>query len=616
MKNKNKIVMLVSLFLVFVFMLIGSFFNSGNGSVTVRNIYYPDSEGNILRAQLFTPDGASSSDPAPAILNMHGGGDHLECVGNFSLELARRGYVVLNVDAYGSGYSDPLSSNIVSGAGAGNNDSSALKNDGGATVSLKQLLSYEFVDQDNIGLIGHSMGGTFIANAALEYADHVKAILPWGSGSFLDLIKLHESSDWTFNIGYIDAQNDEMVIFATHLDNTTQLLSQDFIKDFFGVDEDIVPSEIYGSFDNGDARVIYTPTASHVGNIISSETIGDLLGFFESAMPTDTALQSTDQIWQYKEAFGALAIVSLLCFVISLGFVLLKGKAFSSLVNEGLKPSVQMGGLVKWIGIIILVAIPMLTLYNIGLPLTTIKANSLFPMNWGNYYAWLAAINAGIILVLFIIWHFVYGKKHGGSLQSYGFQSQGGVGKTLMQIVKALGFAVAVVFVIYLVVNICYGMFNIDFRFWIFGIKPMSANRLPYIFGYLLMFLFAFGVLNTVSISFASLSADDKSKWGVFKQYATSWLVGAGGFTIVLLIYYFGLRANHYPPFFVGYGPFPGGHPNALVYSIKLIAVVPQFTIASIVNTALYRKTKNIYVGWFVSALLLAAIAITFNAFS
>jgi hypothetical protein len=334
-------------------------------------------------------------------------------------------------------------------------------------------------------------------------------------------------------------------------------------------------------------------------------------------MPTNTNLQPTNQVWQFKEAFDILAIIALLCFAISLGYVLFEGKLFGSLIIEGTQSSVQISKPIKWIGIILLIAIPMLTLYNIGLPLTTIKANQLFPMGWSNYFAWLSAINAGIILVLFIIWHFAYGKKHGGKLESYGLSTNSGsFGISWMQIAKTIGFAFTIIFAIYIIINSCYTLFNIDFRFWIFAIKPITADRLKYIWGYLPMFLIALGVLNMVSVNFAGLSSDDNSKWGVFKQYAIGWLIGAGGFAIILLIYYIGLSTMHYPPFFIGYGPFPNGHPNSLVYSMKMISVVPQFTFASIMNTAFYRKTKNIYVGWFTAVLLLAMIAVTGNAFT
>ncbi len=613
-KNKSKIVMAVSLIFVFLFMFIASYFNSGSGTVSVKNIYYPDSNGNILRAQLFIPNGVSAGKRAPAILNMHGGGDNLECVGNFSSELARRGYVVLSVDEYGSGFSDYVTGNVATGAGGSKEKKSQTTTmDGGAAISLKQLLSYDFVDQDNIGLIGHSMGGSYIANAALQYSAHVKAIMPWGSGSFLDLMKKTNSEDYKFSVGYLDGKNDEMILFSTHLNNTNELLQQDYIKKFFNTDKNIVAGQVYGSFDQKNARVIYTPTTSHIGNLVCSESVGYLLSFFESAMPTGTSLGSTNQLWQVKEAFSVLAILALLCFAVSLGLVLFSRKSFGSLVYEGEQPSVKMNKPLKWVGILLIMAIPMLTLYSIGLPLTTIKASKFFPMDWSNYFAWLTVINAAIILVLFLVWHFAYGKKHGGTLQSYGLLNDS---ISWMQIIKAIGFAVTIVFAIYVIVNSCYALFNIDFRFWIFAIKPITAARLPYIWGYLLMFLIAFAVLNMVSVNFAGLSADSNSKLGVLKQYVIGWLIGAGGFTIIVLIYYMGLKINHYPPFFYGFGPFPNGHPNSLVYSMKLITVVPQFTFVSILNTAFYRKTKNIYVGSFVAALLLAMIAVTGNAFT
>ncbi|MCI1953082.1 MAG: alpha/beta hydrolase [Clostridiales bacterium] len=613
-KNKSKIIMVVSLIFVFLFMSIASYFNSGCGTVSVRNIYYPDSNGHVLRAQLFIPNGVSADKRAPAILNMHGGGDNLECVGNFSSELARRGYVVLSVDEYGSGFSDYVTGNIATGAGGSKeNKSKTTAMDGGASTSLKQLLSYDFVDQDNIGLIGHSMGGSYITNAALQYSDHIKAIMPWGSGSFLDLLKKTKSEDYKFSVGYLNGKNDEMIIFSTHLDNTSKLMQQDFMKKFFNTDKDIVAGQVYGSFDQKNARVIYTPTTSHIGNLVCSESVSCLLSFFESAMPTGTNMGSTSQVWQFKEGFDLLAILALLCFAVSLGYVLFSGKLFGSLVYEGNSSSVKMNKPLKWIGIILLIAIPMITLYSIGLPLTTIKSNQFFPMDWSNYFVWLTLINAAIILVLFLIWHFAYGKKHGGSLQSYGILNDNVNWK---QIIKSAGFAVAIVFAIYVIVNSCYSLFNIDFRFWIFAIKPITTARLPYILGYLLLLLVSFGILNVASVSFAGLSTDDDSKLGVLKQYVIGWLIGAAGFTIIVLIYYMGLKFNHYPPFFYGFGPFPQGHPNSLVFSMKLITIVPQFTFASILNTAFYRKTKNIYVGSFVAALLLAMIAVTGNAFT
>lgn len=124
--KKYSIVAVISLVLVFVFMGIAAGFNSNWGRVKITDIYYPNSDGTMIHAQLFVPEGTSSANPAPAILNMHGGSDYLQMVGNYSIELARRGYVVLSVDAYGSGGSDYVSG-VASNAGGSGGENTALK---------------------------------------------------------------------------------------------------------------------------------------------------------------------------------------------------------------------------------------------------------------------------------------------------------------------------------------------------------------------------------------------------------------------------------------------------------------------------------------------------------
>ena len=97
--------------------------------------------------------------------------------------------------------------------------------------------------------------------------------------------------------------------------------------------------------------------------------------------------------------------------------------------------------------------------------------------------------------------------------------------------------------------------------------------------------------MNTVSIVLADTGA--KGGWqAAAKQYALGWLIGAGGYTIILIAYYAILKTTHYPPFFLPYPPFAAGRPNSLVFSMKTICLVPTFTLLSAVNTALFRKTK------------------------
>lgn len=618
--KKTKLVALISFILIFVFMFIASGFNSDWGKVDVKDVYYPNSEGGLLHAQLFVPKDASSSNPLPAILNMHGGSDYLQTVSNYSIELARRGYVVLSVDAYGSGWSDYIDGSVATTSGQGKTATSSLKMDGGASLGIEQLLSYKFVDKDSIGLIGHSMGGTYIANAALDYADNVRAIMPWGSGSFVDKMKSSNSEDYKFNVGYINAASDEMVYFATR-EETVNLLDNAELKKFVGTDSTIEAGKVYGDFDSQTARVIYTPKTTHIGNIISRDSIESLCSFFSMAMPSSVEKASTDQVWMYKEAFCVLATISLFVFLISLALVICKTKPLSSVNNPMIMPQTDKSN--KWIKLVLLlvaIAVPALTLHKAGLYLASKKANAFMPMNWANVVAGLAVINATILLVIFLVWYFAYGKKKGARISEYGFYA-GDMKKTESMILSSVVVTIVMVSVMYAIVNLCYAMFKIDFRFWQFGIMPISLKRFSHVLGYLLCYLFAFGVMNTVSIAFAGIgSSSSDSKKSVFMEYFLGWLIGAGGYLVILLIYYIGLRTTYKPPFFLPYPPFVPpvgiGHPNSLVLSMKTTVLVPTFTLLSFVNTALYRKTKNIYVGWFVSAFMAAMIVITTNAFA
>lgn len=587
-------------------------FNSNWGRVKITDIYYPNSDGTMIHAQLFVPEGTSSANPAPAILNMHGGSDYLQMVGNYSIELARRGYVVLSVDAYGSGGSDYVSG-VASNAGGSGGENTALKMDGGVSTGIEQLLTYDFVDQDNIGMIGHSMGGTYVANAALEYADHIKAIMPWGSGSFVDMMKASDPADFTFNVGYINATSDEMVYYATGAESSA-LLNDDLLKNFFGTDETIVAGKTYGSFEDGTARVIYTPDTTHVGNIINRTSIGSMISFFEQAIPTNSSLESTDQVWMFKELFSVFGIIALVAFAIATGFALLEKPVFSKVCTDIERPVVSTNKGIQIFGILVCIAVPALTLHQVGLRLAGISPNAVFPMNWANSLAGLAVINSAILLVIFLLWHFLYAKKRGGGLTAYGFTNAENKFSGNL-ILWAAVLAVVLVCAVYVVVNLCYNIFKIDFRFWQFGIMPITLNRVQYLLGYLLCYFFAFGVMNTVSVAFADIGVQG-GKGSAIKQYILGWLIGAGGYLIILVIYYVGLKTTHQPPFFFGYPPFATGHPNSLVFSMKTLCLVPTFTIVSIINTALYRKSKNIYVGWFVAALMATLIVITTNAFA
>jgi len=122
---------------------------TGDG-IEVRDIRFEGTDGVTMSALLYVPEGASEEMPVPGILTVHGYINSREMQDGFAIEFARRGYAVLSIDQTGHGYSG----GVVGQNGFGGPD------------GLAYLRALPFVDADNIGMEGHSMGGWTILAAA------------------------------------------------------------------------------------------------------------------------------------------------------------------------------------------------------------------------------------------------------------------------------------------------------------------------------------------------------------------------------------------------------------------------------------------------------------------
>lgn len=156
---------LLALFLVIV--LVSSFaarmISSDAGSVKITRVTF-DSRGATIDADLYYPAGTSDSDKLPAVLVFHGAGVGSGMIKGYAEELARRGFVALNVNAYGMGLSEtPISDE----AGIGEAEYKRLGTPHGMLDALEFVRTLNFVDQTRIGMTGHSLGPIRICYAAM-----------------------------------------------------------------------------------------------------------------------------------------------------------------------------------------------------------------------------------------------------------------------------------------------------------------------------------------------------------------------------------------------------------------------------------------------------------------
>ena len=145
------------------------------GNVRIEDVSWVTDDGAYLAARIFIPDGVTADAPAPAVVACHGYNNTLEVQEVNCIELSRRGYVVIAPDAYGHGNSTAAigqmtDDDLVDGAADGqialDAEGDAAVQDGGVYSALQYLGTLPFVDPENIGLVGHSMGGYTIQMAA------------------------------------------------------------------------------------------------------------------------------------------------------------------------------------------------------------------------------------------------------------------------------------------------------------------------------------------------------------------------------------------------------------------------------------------------------------------
>ena len=174
--------------IIFISSFFAQLIQTDFGEIKIEKITI-DARGAELTGELYYPAGTTSHDSLPAVITNHGGGCTYGTMKNTAEEIARRGFVVFNVSAYGSGmsaqpdYDDAeqglpgfySSVNVTDGVKSELPAATPM----GMTDALDFVRSLEFVDSTRIGMVGHSMGA---------YRTNAAAILDCGYLSLNDIM--------------------------------------------------------------------------------------------------------------------------------------------------------------------------------------------------------------------------------------------------------------------------------------------------------------------------------------------------------------------------------------------------------------------------------------------
>jgi pimeloyl-ACP methyl ester carboxylesterase len=434
----------VAWLLVFAGGFIASDIQTDGGSVKLTNVRFPLTGGGTMSGLLYRPATATPEHPAPAVIAAHGFINTREMQSAFAIELARRGFVVLAIDMPGHGHSD----GIVGASGFGGPD------------ALSFVRRLKFVDANNIGLEGHSMGGGAVMGATLAQPEGYKSAVLVGStpkfgGEFVK----------PRNLAIVFGTYEEFAGLMWKVPRGDAVATSASLQKFFGTQQPVKPHHLYGSINAGTARQLYLVPAIHPQEHASSAAVAAVTDWFGKTLVGERpASNARRQSWQWKEAGTLASLVGGLLLIVSTFALLLKTRWFAALAMpvEPSAPERDRNWALRFAIIGLLPAVLFIPLMVLS---QSFGPTPLFPQLVHNQVLTWAAGSALVTSVLF-----QFRKTPRWAVNRH--------------IVLGIAAALVSVLVAYAALVAVDQFFITDMRFWIWGGRPFSGLRfviaLPY----------------------------------------------------------------------------------------------------------------------------------------
>jgi len=557
------------------------------GNVEVLNARYDNLNGISVRAKLFRPKCATPAEPVPGLVYVHGYQNNRETGDAYCLELARRGFVVLSIDAIGRGNSgvpnDP--------------DDPGFDSTYGTAASLEYLKGLPYVDADFIGLLGHSLGAEMAYNVAL--ADRsVRGLVITGFGYTMDASPT-VPANMLMIIGEWDEFRDRMTGVG---ELPGEWMNSPRTRNAIPVDDPRL-GVTYGDFSDGSARRVFMPRAIHIQESHSSAAIAETVSWMRDALsPPERSWKDPDhQVWQLKEWATLLAMLACFAALLPLGLMLLRTRFFRPLAG-GVRREYACSprayfGLAAVNGLLMWLYLPLVFVL-FGLHIYVVSVDALFPMMIVNGVVWWFVWINVIGLFLFRRWFRKQRKRCGLTLADLGVSYRNDrfaldgpqIGRTAVLAAFLFLFA-------YSSEHILEALLIVDFRF----IFPFASDLTPYralMFLPYFPFLLIGFVLTGVFLHGQLRPAHRETRLGTFVFWSTTNVLAL---VVPLLLF---LALQYGPLLVAGVIPFVGPGGMLASFTINLFHIVGVLIMVTPLSTWFYQLTGRIYLGAFVNAAL------------
>ena len=557
------------------------------GRVEVTNVRFKNYNGIPIRAKLLRPKEAGPDHRLPGVVYIHGYQNNRETGDAYCIEAARRGFVVLNIDAIGRG-----NSGLPNRPEAPDFDKTY-----GGKSALAYLRSLPFVRAESVGMMGHSLGAEMAYRVALADPG-VRALVITGFAYTLEASQ-SAPKNMLMIIGKWDEYRPRMTGVR---DIEREWMDTPRTKKVVAADRPQL-GRTYGSFEDGTARRVVVPRAIHIQVSHSGYAVAETVEWLRQALgpPPEYSVDPEDQVWPIKEWATLLALVAGLAFLLPLGQQLLGVGGFKEIVTplgdryicsggEFIKHA-SINGLLMWLYLPLIFCL-------FGIHIYIIRIDGVFPMMLLNAIVWWFVLINLIGFFIFRRWFKKRARTRDITLSDLGISYRDdGFGIDARILLKTAILAVLLFAAAYGVEHGLEALFIVDYRFIFPFASDLTWARFKLFLVYLPFFLFGFiqtGVFLHGQIR-RPLRSSRTATFLIWSVYNTAALVVP--LALFMLIQYVPLLTTGFIPF-VG----PGG--MLTNFTMTLFHIIGVLALVTPISTWFYIQTGKIYLGAFLTALI------------
>ncbi len=583
--------------------LLASLVQSSGGRVRVHDIRIPTQNGQWVVADLFKPKTATSDAPAPLVVVVPGFQRSKEALAAISIELSRRGVVVIAIDPYAQGSSSSSAS------------TQAATTEGYGMFAVIDYVAgtgnLNYVDKSRLGVTGHSAGGNAAVLGAAYFGRRAeKAGKPsvlhsvFVSGyvlSFTDKVL----KDVRSNVGTAYAYHDEGA-YRNELKNGDMRRAPEALRLVnSGLEpgatpiEEVALGQYYGDAAARTLRVVFNERVLHPFQPYHVEATANQLDFFERVFQLNSGLSTRDQIWYWKELLGLIALAAALIGLVPLAQMLLRLPVFQPLVHPVPAPLPRPNGrgrLAFWVlfalgaFVACFTYIPMSELsQRLFVAASNREPTWFFPQRMNNAVMLWAVLNGLVGFLLFYVGYRFSGRQQGVRPDMWGARI--GVGELL----RTCALAAVLFLAYYALLFTIYYFLHVDYRFLFMGVRVFQPEMIALLLMYAPFFL-VFFLSNSFRVN-GAMRVEGQPEW---VSLLLAGIANSAGLLLIVIVQYATMAATGTVYWTEGW-----------LYVNLLFAVVPMMFVLPYFNRYFFRMTGRVYLGAITTCLVFVMILLS-----